>query len=87
MGLSQNEGYHFGGPTNKDSSILGSMLRCPYIGKVPNPGEIVGKCVATWFGSERAFNDTVRSSVALALEQQLGNDARLVLSNTVVPLP
>ena len=35
MGVSQNLGYHFGGPYNKDYSILGSILRCPYLGKLP----------------------------------------------------
>ena len=33
--VSQNYGYHFGGPHNKDHSILGSILGCPYLGKVP----------------------------------------------------
>ena len=35
MGVSQNYGYHFGGPNNKDYSILGSILGSPYSGKVP----------------------------------------------------
>ena len=29
VGVSQNEGYHFGGPNNKDYSILGSILGSP----------------------------------------------------------
>ena len=34
-GVSQNQGYHFGGPHNKDSRILGSILGSPYFGKLP----------------------------------------------------
>ena len=29
-------GYHFGGPHNKDYSILKSILGCPNFGKLPN---------------------------------------------------
>ena len=29
----QNQGYHFGGPNNKDCSILGSMSGSLYFGK------------------------------------------------------
>ena len=29
MGVSQNEGYHFGAPYHKDYSILGSILGSP----------------------------------------------------------
>ena len=35
MGVSQNYGYPFGGPYNKDYSILGSILGSPYLGKLP----------------------------------------------------
>ena len=28
--------YLFGGPNSKDCSILGSTLRCPYLGKLPH---------------------------------------------------
>ena len=35
VGVSQNQGYHFGGPYNKDYSILGSILGSPYFGKLP----------------------------------------------------
>ena len=35
MGVSQNLGYHFGAPYNKDYSILGSILGYPYLGKLP----------------------------------------------------
>ena len=35
MGVSQNWGYLFGGPYNKDYSILGSILGSPYFGKLP----------------------------------------------------
>ena len=31
-----NLGYLFGGPHNKDYSMLGSILGSPYIGKLPN---------------------------------------------------
>ena len=36
IGVSQNYGYLFGGPHNKDYSILRSILGSPYIGKLPN---------------------------------------------------
>ena len=35
MGISQNYGYLFGGPHNRDYSILGSILGFPYFGKLP----------------------------------------------------
>ena len=35
LGVSQNYGYLFGGPHNKDYSILGSILGSPYFGKLP----------------------------------------------------
>ena len=35
LGVSQNYGYHFGGPNNEDYSILGSILGSPYFGKLP----------------------------------------------------
>ena len=35
LGDSQNYGYHFGGPYNKDYSILGFILGSPYLGKLP----------------------------------------------------
>ena len=35
MGASQNRGTLFGGPHNKDYSILGSILGSPYFGKLP----------------------------------------------------
>ena len=30
MNISQNQGYHFGGPYNEDYSIMGSILGFPY---------------------------------------------------------
>ena len=33
--VSQNYGYLFGGPNNKDYNILGSILGSPYFGKLP----------------------------------------------------
>ena len=53
MGISQNYGYLFGGPHNKDYSILGSILGSPYFGKLPNEarkifviwGSSVGTCL------------------------------------------
>ena len=36
MGVSQNYGYPFEGPHNKDCSILGSILGSPYFGKLPS---------------------------------------------------
>ena len=35
LGVSQNSGYYFGGPYNKDYSIFGSILGFPYFGKLP----------------------------------------------------
>ena len=35
MGVSQNYGYLFGGPCNKDYSIWGPILGSPYFGKLP----------------------------------------------------
>ena len=35
MGVPKNYGYLFGGPYNKDYSILGSILGSPYFGKLP----------------------------------------------------
>ena len=35
VGVSQNEGYHSGGPHNKDYDILGSILGSGYFGKLP----------------------------------------------------
>ena len=35
MGDSQKLGVPFGGPQNKDSSIFGSILGLPYLGKLP----------------------------------------------------
>ena len=36
VGVSQNQGYPFGGPHSKDYSILGSTLGSPYFGKLPS---------------------------------------------------
>ena len=36
FGVSQNRGTLFGGPYNKDYSILGSMLGSPCFGKLPS---------------------------------------------------
>ena len=36
--VSQNWGYFFGGPYNKDYSILGSILGYPNFGKLPYRG-------------------------------------------------
>ena len=45
-GVSQNYGYHFGGPYSKDYSILGSILGYLNFGKLPGVGaqdaEVVG---------------------------------------------
>ena len=35
-GVSPNWGYLFGGPYNKDCSVLGSILGSPYFGKLPS---------------------------------------------------
>ena len=43
MGVSQNSGYLFGGPNNKDYSILGSILGSPYFGKLPYWGFELGE--------------------------------------------
>ena len=36
MGVSQNQCFFFGGPYNKDYSILGLYWGSPYFGKLPN---------------------------------------------------
>ena len=41
-GGSQNYGYPFGGPHNKDYNILGSTLGFPYLGKLPYRDPITG---------------------------------------------
>ena len=38
MGVSQNYGYLFGGPYNKDYSILGSIFEYLNLGKLPYRG-------------------------------------------------
>ena len=35
MGISQNSGYLFGGPHNKDYNMSGSILGSPYFGELP----------------------------------------------------
>ena len=35
MGVSDNQGYHFGAPYSKDYSIFGSILGSLYFGKPP----------------------------------------------------
>ena len=42
MGGSQNQGYHFACPSNKDYNILGSILGSPYFGKLPYRDYIIG---------------------------------------------
>ena len=42
LGVSQNLGYHFGGPYNKDDSIWGSLLGSPYFGKLPFNAFLLG---------------------------------------------
>ena len=39
VGSSQNHGYHFEGPHNKDFNILGSILGSLYFGKLPGGPE------------------------------------------------
>ena len=60
MGVSQNQGYLFGGPYNKDYSILGSILGYPNFGKLPyglgltgSGAGLGGKALWTGFGSSR----------------------------------
>ena len=42
MRVSENWGYHFGGPHNKDYSILGSKLGSLYFGKLPPNSSVLG---------------------------------------------
>ena len=37
MGVSQNQGYLFGGPHNNDYGILGSILGSPFFWELPYP--------------------------------------------------
>ena len=43
MGVSQNQGYLFGGPYNKDCIFGGSILGSPYSGKLPNFAQVHAK--------------------------------------------
>ena len=38
MEVSQNKGYLFGGPHDRDQSILGSILKSPHFWKLPYSG-------------------------------------------------
>ena len=38
VAVSQNYGYLFGGPHNKDYRILGSILGSSFLGKLPSAG-------------------------------------------------
>ena len=40
MGVSSNQGCHFGDPRNHDSSILGLILWSPDFGKLPSPSSL-----------------------------------------------
>ena len=51
-GVSYNLEYLFGGPYNKDSSILGSILGSPYFGKLPY-GAIASAATAETLGLEK----------------------------------
>ena len=46
-----NYGYLFGGPHNKDYSILGSILGSPYFGKLPS--SVIGPDISRSFQSTR----------------------------------
>ena len=67
-GGSQNYGYHFGGPYNKDYSILGSILG--FSGKLPHlPTSARALCVECWHISKtvhlelkRMYNHTPSST-------------------------
>ena len=43
--VSQNWGYHSGGPNSKDYSILGSILGSPYFGKLPYIVQVVSSFI------------------------------------------
>ena len=65
MGVSQNWGYHFRGPNNKDYNILGSILGSPYFGKLPYPliaeytGTLLGFLIRLKLFSFTRFRDGV----------------------------
>ena len=41
-----NLGYHFGGPYNEDYSLLGSILGCARLGKLPDGCCLHMSCIA-----------------------------------------
>ena len=71
MEVSQNEGYHLGGPNKKDYNILGSILGSPYFGKLPY----------SLYGDARTVSRKGRLEVNCCGKEVLGLDRiRLVLS-------
>ena len=52
MGVSQNQGYHFGGRNNKDYSFLKSKVGSPYIGAPLLWETIVGNYQILFFVKE-----------------------------------
>ena len=66
MCVSQNWGYLFGGPYNKDYSILGSILGSPNSGKLPY-------CALSWTpGSAGWYRFPVESSRFCLLHETWG---------------
>ena len=55
VGSSQNWGYLFGGPHNKDYSILGSILGSPYLGKLPCKSKCSSSKVVFVYLQKRSF--------------------------------
>ena len=61
-GVSQNQGYNFGGPHNKDYSIRGSILGSPYFGKLPY--SLCTLSMASGSGAWAVTSDSVGAFVA-----------------------
>ena len=70
LGVSQNYGYPFGGPHNKDYSILGSLLGSPYFGKLPF--------------EVRSLNFKVQGTVSKVCCQLLASSRGLLGPNTMM---
>ena len=63
MGISQNWGYLFGGPNNKDYSILGTILGSLYLGKLP--------CRVCAFGAGGEYAEYIFGGCRLAMKEKL----------------
>ena len=71
-------GVPFGGPHNKDYSILGSILGSPYLGKLPNLADQLGRRREQLFAIPRLISASAvcaakRQLFSLVLRREWGN--------------